>query len=331
MSATDSGHGFDPILNEVSMHLVPPAEPVIGKVVSNEMCMLGKSSSFVRHIEIDVSGTPLENGFRAGQAFGVIPPGTDDHGKPHKVRLYSIASPTSGEDGQGRILSTTCKRLIDEYEHQGKAGEKDRQGLFLGVCSNYLCGLEVGTEVKVTGPAGKRFVLPQDPDQHDYVFMATGTGVAPFRGMVKDLFEAPGGPCKSEVHLIMGVPYLNDLLYDDLFRGLAEKHENFHYHVAVSRERVTDRDRVRSGYVHHYLAHAVELHENLLRNDRTLLYICGLAGMQFGVFQMLAGHGLGQGYLKLKDEIADIDPADWDTASLRRYVRPTHRCMLEVY
>ena len=331
MSTTESTNGSDPVLHDVSMHLVAPNEPVEGTVVTNELCMRGKSASFVRHIEIDVSGTPLEGGYRAGQAFGVIPEGTDENGKPHKVRLYSIASPTHGEDGRGGILSTTCKRLVDEYQPQGKAGEAPRNGLFLGVCSNYLCDLAVGSKVMVTGPAGKRFVLPQDHDKHDYVFLATGTGVAPFRGMVKDLFEGPDAPTQSQVHLIMGVPYLNDLLYDDFFRESAEKYDNFHYHVAVSRERFADQDRVRSGYVHHYLAHAVELHENLLRGDRTLLYICGLAGMQFGVFQMLAEHGMGDAYLKVKDEIADVDPKDWDAALIRRHVRPTHRCMLEVY
>ena len=35
----------------------------------------------------------------------------------------------------------------------------------------------------------------------------------------------------------------------------------------------------------------------LLANPRTLVYICGLAGMQFGLFRALARHGFGAAYL----------------------------------
>ena len=69
---------LDPQFPDVDMHLVLPGEPVTGRIVKNESCMCGKSASYVHHIEIDVSGTPLEGHFRVGQAFGVIPPGVDD-------------------------------------------------------------------------------------------------------------------------------------------------------------------------------------------------------------------------------------------------------------
>ena len=142
--------GLDPELVNVDMHLVPPTQPVTGVVTSNEICLRGKSASFVRHVCVDVGGTPLEGAFRAGQSFGIVPPGTTEHGKPHKVRLYSIASPTIGEDGQGRILSTTCKRLIDEYSPQS-ASDDEKRGLHLGVCSNYVCDLEPGDFVHTFG------------------------------------------------------------------------------------------------------------------------------------------------------------------------------------
>ena len=311
------------------MNLVKPTEPVVGRVVSNRNCMRGKSASFVRHIAIDVGGTPLEGAFRAGQAFGVVPPGTDDRGRPHKVRLYSIASPTNGEDGEGRVLSTTCKRMIDEYQPQTPKDDADRHDLVLGVCSNHLCDLKEGDEVLVTGPSGKRFLLPEDPARHDYLFLATGTGIAPFRGMLLDLLERPEGPVESEIHLVMGVAYSTDLLYDEDLRELAEKHGNFHYHTVVSRE--IGADGTRGGYVHHYLDRQIELHETLLSSDRTLMYLCGLAGMQIGVFQLLARLGLGGPFLKVKDELAEVPCEEWTAQQIKRHVRPTHRCMLEVY
>lgn len=329
MTTTEPVHdpAFDPELVDVQMHLVPPTSPVEAVVVKNELCMRGKSASFIRHVCIDVAGTPLEGTFRAGQSFGIVPPGLDHNGKPHKVRLYSIASPTAGEDGAGRILSTTCKRVVDEYQPEGD--DDDRRGLFLGVCSNYVCDLKPGDTVQVTGPAGKRFVLPQDPNRHDYLMMATGTGIAPFRGMLLDLLEGPDGPVDGEIHLVMGAPYRSDLLYDPELTELSEKHPNFHYHTVISRELLPDGSP--QGYIHHYLDRQVKLHEDLLRRDRTLVYVCGLAGMQTGVFQTMAKLGVGAPYMKIKDELADTPPRDWTAAEIKRYVRPTHRCMLEVY
>ena len=330
MTATNTTHdpAFDPELVDVEMHVVPPTAPVTGVVTANELCLRGKSASFIRHVCIDVGGTPLEGRFRAGQSFGVVPKGDDERGKPHKVRLYSIASPTGGEDGEGRILSTTCKRLIDEYRPQTERDE-DRTGLFHGICSNQVCDLSPGDEVLVTGPAGKRFVLPARPENHDYLFLATGTGIAPFRGMILELLEGGSTPCESEIHLVMGAPYTSDLLYDDVFRALADKHPGFHYHTVISRETMPDGRP--QGYIHHYLDRETRLHADLLSKDRTLLYICGLAGMQTGVFQTMAKLGVGGAYLKVHEELADVAPADWKSADIKRRVRPTHRCMLEVY
>jgi ferredoxin--NADP+ reductase len=325
----------EPHLPEASMHLVMPNDPVTATVVSNERCTRSKSASFVRHIAIDVGGTPLEGRFLAGQSFGVVPSGTDSTGKPHKVRLYSIASPSYGEDGHGRVLSTTCKRLIDERT----PGDDGRGGLFLGVCSNYLCDLAPGDRVMVSGPAGKRFLLPVDRGAHDYLFVATGTGVAPFRGMIHELLVGPAegtpardswtGPCRSRIHLVMGTPYSTDLLYDGWLRELQSRHPNFSYHPVISREALPKPGW--GPHAHHYIAGRMDVFEPLLRSDRTLMYLCGLAGMQIGLFRSMAAAGLAAGFLNIHEEISGTDPAHWSDEQIKRRIRPTHRCMLEVY
>src|SRR5688572_29042877 len=153
----------DPSLPQAKMHLVTPAQPVVGRLVASELCTAGKSHSFVRHIAIDISGTPLAGNFLVGQSFGVIPPGVDHFGKPHKVRLYSIASPSFGDDGKGNVLATTVKRTIDEFRPQTPKDDPTDHRLFLGVASNFLCDLKPGDPVNVSGPNGKRFALPVDP------------------------------------------------------------------------------------------------------------------------------------------------------------------------
>ncbi len=82
------------------MNLLTPKRAGVGRVVTNDICSAAKASGFARHFAVDVSGTPLEGNFLVGQSFGVLPPGVDEKGKPHKVRLYSICSPSIGEDGE---------------------------------------------------------------------------------------------------------------------------------------------------------------------------------------------------------------------------------------
>jgi ferredoxin--NADP+ reductase len=148
----------EPVLPEAKMHVAMPNAPVAARIHASRLCMKGKSASFIRHVEIDVAGTPLEGSFRAGQSFGVIASGTDANGKPHKVRLYSLASPSWGEDGFGRVIATTPKRVIAEREPQKPADDPADHSLFLGVCSNWLCDRKAGDAVDVSGPNGKRFL-----------------------------------------------------------------------------------------------------------------------------------------------------------------------------
>jgi len=43
--------------------------------------------------------------YREGQSIGVIPDGVDKNGKPHKLRLYSIASSALGDFGDSKTVS----------------------------------------------------------------------------------------------------------------------------------------------------------------------------------------------------------------------------------
>lgn len=308
-------------LRDVRVNLVRPKEPVTARVHRSELCSASrKAAGFCRHIEIDVSGTPLEGACAAGQSIGVLAPGSDDAGKPHKVRLYSLASPSNGEDGDGKVVSTTVKRVVDEHW--------DTHALFLGVASNYLCDLQEGDELRVTGPAGKRFVLPDNPADYRYTFVATGTGIAPFRGMLADLLDAG---CNNDITLIMGAPYATDLLYHEDFLRAAAEHPNFRYITAISREKQDDgHDRM---YVQARFRTERDALLPQLSSDNNLIYICGLAGMELGVFQELARSLKGdtlERYLSVSGEaLADVD--QWDRKTLSQHVKPTDRVKLEVY
>ena len=124
----------EPTMPQAQMHVIRPNDPKTATVTKSVVCTAStKAAGFVRHIEFDVSGTGLEGVCLPGQSIGVIPPGEDDRGRPHKPRLYSLASPASGEGGNNAVYATTVKRTIDEHWED--------QHLFLGVASNFLCDL----------------------------------------------------------------------------------------------------------------------------------------------------------------------------------------------
>ncbi len=303
-------------LPEVELNIYNKKNPVEATVAENYIVTKESSPNFIRHLTFDISGTDLVGRVKVGQSIGVLPPGEDDKGRPHKLRLYSVSSPGTGEHGKPHLISTTVKRAIEEIpDHK----------LYLGICSNYLSDLKVGDKVKLTGPSGKRFLLPVNKEEYNYLFFATGTGIAPFRGMLMELFE---GDYQNDAALIFGCPYRTDLLYPDYFQKLNEEHSNFHYITCISREeRRADGSKF---YVQTALEDQQETLLPLLQKENTLIYICGLKGMQAGIYHALAKMGLSE-YLIIKDPLTSIAPEEWKYDDITKSIKPSARTFEEVY
>lgn len=299
-------------LPDVELNIYSPKNPIEVTVVENYIVTRSSSPNFVRHITFDVSGTDLENRIRVGQSVGILPPGKNAKGRPHKLRLYSVSSPTSGEKGERHLVSTTVKRTIEEFENK----------LYCGIASNYLADLQPGDKVKMTGPSGRRFLMPENAGDFNYVFFATGTGIAPFRGMIYELFE---NDFQNNCALIFGCPYRTDLLYADYFEEMDKNNPNFHYLKCISRE-----NRRRDGskeYVQSKICDEVDLLNPILRQDNTLIYICGLKGMETGIYSELLKQDLAE-YVEIKKELPqNIDGIN----DIKKYVKPSVRTFEEVY
>jgi len=205
-----------------------------------------------------------------------MPAGEDANGKPHKLRLYSIASTRHGDDFNGNTVSLCVRQL--QYEKDGET--------INGVCSTYLCDIKPGDKVKITGPVGKEMLLPDEEDAN-IVMLATGTGIAPMRAYLRRMFEPTEKEknkwnFKGKAWLFMGAPKSANLLYEeDLQRYLADNPDNFKYTKAISREqqnkkggRMYIQDRV--------LESANELFY-MIEDEKTHIYLCGLKGMEPGI------------------------------------------------
>ncbi len=123
-------------------------------------------------------------------------------------RAYSVASPPE----QREKLSLVIKLV---------------QG---GVVTNWFWTLKQGDKIRVHGPFGK-FILPEKID-FDIVFVATGTGIAPFRSMVWHLL--PKG-FQRKIWLLFGSRYDNMIPYHQEFLDLVKKYPNFIYVPTISR------------------------------------------------------------------------------------------------
>jgi ferredoxin--NADP+ reductase len=170
-------------------------------VVENQRLTPARSAREVREITLDV--TDPEFRIVAGQHVGVIAPGQREFGQRHHLRLYSIADvPQETRPGVWRIhLCVERCYYIDDV-----SGER-----FPGRASNYLCDLQPGDPLTLTGPYASAFNLPTQNDAN-LILIAAGTGIAPFRALVKQLYATSPG-FQGRVLLFQGGPRGVDLLY----------------------------------------------------------------------------------------------------------------------
>ena len=229
------------------------------------------------HIVLDFGRMPFP--VLEGQSIGVIPPGTDESGRPHHARQYSIASPRNGERPGYNNVSLTIKRVLED--HQGRPVR--------GVASNFMCDLKVGDTVQVIGPFGASFLMPNHPKSH-VVMICTGTGSAPMRAMTewRRRLRASGKFEGGKLMLFFGARTQEELPYFGPLQTLPKDFIdiNFAFSRAAGQPKryVQDAMRDRAADVAHLLA-----------DSNAYFYVCGLKAMEEGVVLALRDIATGAG------------------------------------
>jgi benzoyl-CoA 2,3-dioxygenase component A len=251
------------------LNLFDIRHPVTATVTGNYRLTDAQAESDVRHIVLDFGNQIFP--VLEGQSIGVIPPGTDASGKPHYLRMYSVASARDGERAGYNNLALTVKRVL--LEEEGKQ--------IKGVASNYLCDLQKGDKVLVTGPFGDRFLMPNHSGAN-LLMICTGTGAAPMRAMTeyRRRLQMHSKPVDGKLMLFFGARSPAELPYFGPLRKLPASF--IEQHLAFSR--VDGAPRV---YVQDKLREAYTAVTELLLGD-TYIYICGLKGMETGVMEALS-------------------------------------------
>jgi benzoyl-CoA 2,3-dioxygenase component A len=217
------------------------------------------------HIVLDFGSTPFP--VLEGQSIGIVPPGLDANGRGHHPRQYSVASPRNGERTGYNNLSLTIKRVLED--HQGNPVR--------GVASNYMCDLKVGDQVKVIGPFGASFLMPNHPRSH-IVMICTGTGSAPMRAMTewRRRLRAGGKFEGGKLMLFFGARSKEELPYFGPLQNLPKDFIdiNFAFSRAPGQPRRYVQDAMRE--------RAADL-GRLLADANSHFYVCGLKSMEEGV------------------------------------------------
>ncbi len=199
-----------------------------------------------KHIVISI---PKDFDFYPGQFISII---LDKEGREIR-RPYSIASkPTPNS-------LDLCIKILEK-----------------GLGTPIIDKFKVGDEIEVMGPMGN-FIINQQSLNKPLILISTGTGVTPFRSIIHHLLE---NNFQSTITLLAGYRHEFDILYEDEFKELADKKENFSYHRILSQPKEDDE----KGYVQDLVK------DNLLSDAN--YYICGLKEMVNAVKDLLEEKGI---------------------------------------
>jgi ferredoxin--NADP+ reductase len=156
------------------------------RILSNTAITPPGAAEEVRELTLEVERSDFD--YAIGQSVGVIvegpfrQAGRDDLelGHTHHFRLYTVAdTPQTNERGKP-VLKLCVKRCSYIDEHNGEE--------YPGIASNYLCDRAPDDLITINGPFGLPFEVPAERDA-DLLLIGMGTGIAPFRALVKHLYR----------------------------------------------------------------------------------------------------------------------------------------------
>ncbi len=220
------------------------AGPVIAETFSTRLVDSKAMTPRVQHLVLErIDGQPFH--FTAGQWVSVVLPLNDDKGRAVR-RSYSIASVPNG--------GPRFELVVTQVEG--------------GPGSTFLTRAPIGTVLEVKGPQGTFARVGDGPA----LFIATGTGVAPFRGM---LHEALKLEQTVPLWVLFGVRGPADVLFGEELYALARVAKNVRLEVTYSRPPVGWSGRV--GYVQEHVRGL--WHELGAVGGEPHAYVCGVKKM----------------------------------------------------
>lgn len=136
-----------------------------------------------------------------------------------------------------------------------------------GVGTNYLRNLAFGATIKMMAPLGQ-FVIRDNPEVEQLVFVASGSGIAPIKSMLTDQLQNKND--QRTMTLFWGMRHDADLFWLDFFNDLETHFSNFNFVPVISQP--SPNWRLATGHITDYL-------KKLDLKTKTQFYLCGNAKM----------------------------------------------------
>ena len=275
----------------------PRSPSYVAKILSSEPLTEQGADVEVRELVMEVEDHDFN--FELGQSIGVLVQGPREFGRPEHLRLYTVADLPSA-DGPGNPQVTIAVRrcnYIDDY-----SGEE-----YIGINSNYLCDRRPGDKIKIIGPFGIPFKVPEDRNAN-LLLIGLGTGIAPFRALVKHIYRNVGD-WKGKIRLLYGAQSGLELLYmnnqrDDFTNYYDEG--TFEAFKALS-PRPNWADPIAWDYAIEDRADEIA---NLLTDDHTYVYVAGQQRIRDALDRLFSRmSGSEESWAKRKKEL--IEQGRW--------------------
>ncbi|MBU0974115.1 hypothetical protein KKD03_00230 [Patescibacteria group bacterium] len=201
--------------------------------------------------------------------------------------IFELEQPHRMEFEAGQYVSITVDEAGDRRSYSVCSNPDTHHSFELlvdhspdGKGTTFFKNLKFGNEVDAMGPLGK-FVLVPDKGEDELVFVATGSGIAPFMSMILNLLQDVNE--KRPITLYWGLRYVENMFWENEFQDLVDEYKNFKFHPVLSK--ALEEWPLCKGRVTDCLA----IHDVPVKG---CYYLCGSTKMIEDVSELLLGRGV---------------------------------------
>ncbi|WP_338521386.1 FAD-binding oxidoreductase [Candidatus Legionella polyplacis] len=142
-----------------------------------------------------------------------------------------------------------------------------------GLATEILFNLKYNECLNIKGPFGKLILKTNNETFKRYIFLATNTGIAPYRSMIDELKTKLKHNKNLKIIILQGVKTRKDILFKNEFIDFSKKYPQTLFKACLSQEKNTLHNYEFLGYVQNALTNF-----NLNTKD-DIIYLCGNPNM----------------------------------------------------
>lgn len=192
-------------------------------------------------------------------------------------RAYSMAN----HPAEGNIVMLNIRIATPPWDRS----KNKFMNINPGVCSSYVFSRKPGDKVTLSGPYGDFFIKDT---KREMVYIGGGAGMAPLRSHIFHLFHTL--KTDRKVSYWYGARSKREIFYEEDFRDIEKKFDNFQFNIALSDPKEEDNWNGYVGFIHQVLLdNYLSKHEE---PEEIEYYICGPPMMNEAVFKMLDNLGV---------------------------------------